>query len=631
MLHFIITFVVFAGITAGVCTAFYGWGRLFCRAVRRPVNNQILTVVIGLGVVIFLGGILNLTRLAYDWVLDGLLIAGVILAFKFGKSGPKLPNNKDEWFYTALTGLLIIIIMGFTVKTQLKPGVFNAWDDLEKYFSHPVRMLQTGTLFGSPLGAPGGETLGGQAVLHAIVLNHFPIVYLNSVDAVFGLLLCLVLSVSIMPKRMIFAPIALLSILVIFFINPQYVNISTLYIGSAFVMASFLLIWHICEEGTDNLPSPVMLGLIYAALIAAKPIFAILPPLSVGFFVVTGRLYGLDFKRLVRWAVIAAVMTLLFVSPWILLHLPHYVRMSFEQSPQQAGMGQMEKLNLFSRAPLLYGASFAHYTFVSLAAGLAAIGFVLSKRKIKSGSERTVLAGLAAAGIVVIAVYLLLLYLGPVLSGYRTSVRFTIPFLIAIVPVILSAIYLLAYKEQPGKFRLSFIAIPVFVGICILISFSDTLRKRITQANKTGSILAFSQMASDPGYIKYNQEVISGDTQSRITAAQNHIPAGQAFVVWIYAPFYLDYKRNVIYDAEPAGLANPWAYMPDVDYFMVEYRGGAVRSINEFKKTAAYPLKRERQMAQSCLEFIQSLEQIREDADEIYNDGKIAVFKKRPD
>ena len=154
MLHFIITFIIFAAVAAGACIALYGWGLLFCRIAKYPAENRVLTIVIGLAGVIFLGGVLNLLRLAYGWAFDIWLIIGIVLAVKYGKFRHLLPGTKGEWFYTAVLSLVVIIIMAFTVKTQLRPRAFNAWDDLEKYFSHPVRMLQTGTLFGRHVAAP---------------------------------------------------------------------------------------------------------------------------------------------------------------------------------------------------------------------------------------------------------------------------------------------------------------------------------------------------------------------------------------------------------------------------------------------------------------------------------------------
>jgi hypothetical protein len=531
-----------------------------------------------------------------------------------------------------VSGLLIAVIMYFTVQTQLPPKVFNWHDDFEKYFAHPVRMLQTGTLFGSPLSALGSETFGGQAVLHGIVLNHFPIPYINGVDAVFGLLLCLLIPISMFPMRTAFLPISLISMLVVFFINPQYVNVSALYIGSAFMMTSILLLCDSDEhenKKTENLPPPVLLGLIYAGLIAVKTTFIVFPLLHMSFFIVTLVVSDAAIRYLVRWSAFTVILTFLFLLPWILLHLPHYVLFSLAKTAHSTITASNEHLNLLSSKPLFYGASFAHYTFIGIAPAICVLGLILWKRKEYTYSKATVPAGLAASGATIFIAYLLIIIVGgPILRGYEITLRFTIPLLIAGAPIILSLVYFWALRDKSSGFKLSFSTMPLLFGVLILISFSQSLTARIHQAYESGSILAISRLAANPYYIKYNEEVIYGDTKLRVTAAQKQIPPGQAAVIRVSTPFYLDYKRNIIFDAEPAGIASPWAYIPDVDYFLVEYSGLAIRSFHESLKTTQYSGRHKQYIAERYIAFLQSLQAIKQNADELYNDGKIVVFKK---
>jgi len=626
-------FIVFTGIIIGVCISLYGWGLLLHRLAKHPSGNWAVTITAGLGAIIFLGGVFNLLRFAYGWTFDILLLIGVTLAVKYHKFKPNpLRKSKSEWFYLALLGLFIAAIMYFTVQTQLRPKVFNWHDDFEKYFAHPVRMLQTGTLFGSPLSALGSETLGGQAVLHGIVLNHFPIPYINSVDAVFGLLLCLLLSVSMFPPRIASLPMSLVSMLVVFFIYPQYVNISALYIGSAFTMASILLTASVQYENgeAENLPSPVLLGLIYAALVAVKSIFIVFPLLHMSFFVIALAVSGIEIRRLVRWSAITVSSAILFLLPWILLHLPHYVLSSFAKTPPGTIGPSDEHLNLLSSEPLSYGASFAHYTFLVTATAICVFGIVLRRwHKPVNYSRHIALAGLAASGACIVAAYLLIIALGPTINGYEHSLRYAIPFLIAGAPIILSLVYLWALRDNSLDLKLLFSTTALLFGVIILVSFSKSLKNRMHQAYESGSaILAFSDLSTNYKYIKYNEEVIHGNTKSRIIAAQKQIPPGQAVVIWVSTPFYLDYKRNVIFDVEPAGIANSWAYMPEADYLLIEHSGSAVRPLELYLENTIAPGRHDQYISQRCIAFLQSLETIRQNSDELYNDGKIVVFKK---
>jgi hypothetical protein len=623
------TFIYFTIAVSVACLSLYGWGLLFNRLAKCPVRNWVVTIIIGLGVVIFLGGVLNLLRLAYGWAFDILLVIGIVLAGWFIRFKLKLPHKQSEWLCAAVPGLLIAAIMVFTVKTQLPPRAFNWHDDFEKYFAHPVRMLETGTLFGSPLNALGSETLGGQAVLHGFILNHFQIQYINGADAVFGLLLCLLLPISIFGLQPRYLPMFVLSPLVVFFINPQYVNVSALYLGSAFIMTSILLFCghddSVNNKKVENLPSPILTGIIFAALIALKSNFVVFPPFLVILFVTVLAISGLPPRRLIRWGLVTAGMTLLFLLPWLFLYLPYYIHSSFAPPPQVKDIviPHDTPLNLLSSEPLFYGSTSLHYTFLCIAIAIATAGTVLYK------TNKRILntAGLVAASGAIIAVYLLFTLTCSLISGFWTSIRYSIPFLIAGVPLILSLVYLRSVINNHTGASPLFTEIAPILGIIIISSFYHSFTNRIRQAYYSGSVLAFSVMATDKNFIEYSKEVLYGDTKQRIISAQEQVPTGQAIVASISTPFYLDYKRNIIYDAERSGIATPWATIPDVNYFLLQYKGPAVRSIRKYFRPI--PGKRERYISEKCIAFLRFFQDLRKTADVIYSDGTMLVARKR--
>ena len=623
------TFIVFTIIVILACISLYGWGLLCQRLAKYPVRNWVVTIIIGLGVIIFSGGVLNLLRFAYGWAFDVLLVIGIILAGLFTRFKNKLPRNGNEWFCAAVPGLLIASILFFTVKTQLPPRAFNWHDDFEKYFAHPVRMLETGTFFGSPLNALGSETLGGQAVLHGIILNHFPIQYINGADAVFGLLLCLLLPISIFGLRPRYLAMLVISPLVVFFINPQYVNVSALYLGSAFMMASIILF-----SGTDdyknnqkaeNLPSPILTGIIFASLIALKSNFVVFPPLLVILFVTVLAISGLPLRRLIRWGLVTAGMTVLFLLPWLFLYLPYYIHSSFAPPPQVKNIviPQDTPLNLLSSEQLFYGSTSLHYTFLCIAIAIATAGIVLYK------TNKHILntAGLVATGGAIIAAYLLFTLANPLISGFWTSIRYSIPFLIAGTPMILSFVYLRSVTNNHTGASPLFTEIAPVLGIIIIISFYHSFTNRIRQAYHSGSILAFSVIAAEKNFIEYNKEVLYGDTNKLVMSAQRQVPAGQAIVASISTPFHLDYKRNIIYDAERSGIATPWASVPDVNYFLIQYKGPAFHTLREYLHPP--PGKRERYISEKCIAMMRFFRDLQNTTDVIYNDGTIIVTRKR--
>jgi hypothetical protein len=198
---------------------------------------------------IFLGGILNLLGLAYPLVLDSIILFGFAYSamtllrlwhLKGFSNYRRLYLSKDyliRFLPSAIVVLLVFIAVTYTISS---PRAFNFHDDLEKYFSHPIRMLATGSLRGSPFNALSAEPFGGQAFLHGFAVAHWPIGYVNTVDAVFAFILCLMMVLSVALRTRLpfwFMPLV---VTVPIFITPQYLNVSAIYTASALMLLVFL-------------------------------------------------------------------------------------------------------------------------------------------------------------------------------------------------------------------------------------------------------------------------------------------------------------------------------------------------------------------------------------------------------
>ena len=172
---------------------------------------------------------------------------------------------------------------------------------------------------------------------------------------------------SVFSCRSAWSPVAwptsrslLLGVLVVYFINPQYVNVSALYLGSAFMMASILLLSQSYEkenEESDYLPSPILISLIYAALFTLKTNLPVFPAFQGVLFCIAMALSGVSVRRLARWSFSTVLLTLCFLSPWILLHLPHYLHRSPVPILNEIPASYKGELDLFSFSPLFYGGS----------------------------------------------------------------------------------------------------------------------------------------------------------------------------------------------------------------------------------------------------------------------------------
>jgi hypothetical protein len=641
------------GLIALFAFSFYGWGRGARRLFHMERGGWAATAVLGMAAVVFLGGVLNIARLAYPWALATVAAAGVLLA---------VPDLKGISFKfdsrSTIVVLLTALIVGFTVLTQLPPRSYNFHDDYEKYFAHVVRMIETGTVYGSPLSAIGSQVLGGQAFLQGFIVAFFPISYINGFDAVFGLFMSLMLASEFAGARPavvstpepIQAPpsksrkdrrhsrqspraaprpspswsgvlaMTMICMLSVIAINPQYVNTSALYSGSALVMALIAFVSDPRETlKSSTAPNSAAIGLLCAALIALKVSFAPFVALVLLFLAVA---LG------VRRAFGITLCTIAFLSPWLLLHSPHYLAALHGHlgSEGPSGVGTPSHLNFFSVDRLSYGSSILSYTLLSAAIGLSVLMALWAEEKQdgKGYSPARLLAAFCAAGI---AAYCILLATGPLKSGYEQSVRYYIPIAIGLAPAAfgLAARHLGASNGLGSPIARA--ALPIVVAVLPLLIFVPSLQNRIVRAWTTGSVLAFYWLADDPKYVEYNRQVLYGPTREKVAALLRMVPAGETVITWIGAPFYLDYARNRIIDAESAGLSNEWATVPAAHYLIWEYNGFAIESEAVLVRHTQLSGAMDRLNAARSLEFLHRMTEWAAKGTVLHDDGSFKVVR----
>lgn len=600
----------------------FGWGWGTRRLFAMGTGHAAVTAALGLSVAIFLGGILNVVRLATTPALILVVLAGLVLAV-FGLrrdwTALRAAISTQRWKLVAIA-VPAFAILAFTVATQLPPSAYNAADDYAKYFFHPLRMLGTGTLYGSPMSDLGSETLGGKAFLDGFVAAFFPLTYLNATDAVFGLFLCLMLAGSFARNMWI----AMLCVPSVFLIDPQYMNISALYLGAALVMAAIALSSDPAEM--DGGIKPAALGLVYAGIVALKTTFAL--------FVVTHFIFAVVAHTVSRGAGKSAGLTAgvagwgaLFLSPWIILHAPNYFA-ALAHAPNTLatyGYGPDEGLTLISTIRLTYGSTLVQYTLMMLVAFSAAVSLLWFSVRTNT-PQRLSLLMTAAAGFAAFVDYLIMFFVfGWQLSGHGESTRYFLPVAIGAVPAVLGlwSTHFVGTEKQIRKF--GFAAVLAVSALPIAI-FAPSLVPRIEEAVNEHFILAFP-FARSVDYRNLNTLVMSRETQALIHKMQDLVPAGRPLAVWINAPIYLDVRRNPIIDMDSAGLATPWAAFPDSGYIIWEYGGYAMPMARGGVADSGIVGLHERMIAGAELKFSRQLARFAQEGSVLYNDHRFAVIR----
>ncbi len=590
---------ILAAGTAGVvvaCWALFGWGRLARRLSGLPPGTWPLTIALGLGAVIFLGGILNLSRLAYPPVLDAILVLGLsIAAYEwYADRGTLLraawPVTRGEKLYLVCWSAIMLVLMGFTIATQLAPRLYNFFDDFQKYFAYPVRMLETGTLYGSPVNALGSETLGAQAFLHGFIVAHFPIYFINGVDGVFCFALCLLLAGCAALGRPRLGIAAFFGVLAVFFIHAQSVNVSALFSSAALYAAIVLFSLDPREQASEGKVawrSDIGAALLYAAAFALKPTGLLFLGLQFIFCVSATaageRSWRPSFARALRTGLWAA----LFLSPWLLLYMPHYLFAMTHSLPEPAIPIPSIRghIDLFSPVTMYYGGSYLAYTCIAAGLGLYAVAALYTGLRRVASAQRMPALILAGACAAAAANYFFIALVLPSYVDVDTTMRFTIPALIGVVPLTLGFGALIWDGPAGAKSARRGTVTSMAYGVVLIALFFPTAVERVKSEIERGSSMSFLPRFGDDKIAElrvFDDAVLHGPVAEEIQAFQSRIPPGEKIIAWTEMPFLLDYARNPIAEINDGGLATAWSVLPEARYLMWQYAGYGIRPPEEY-------------------------------------------------
>ena len=161
----------------------YGWGSIiFFKSLPNLIS---LKIVLGMALTLFLGGIFNYFNYAFYLTIDIIFILGLVLmTFAILKNFTnfkltELIKKFDRVYFVLLIPLVFLIIhIIFTID----PTVYNFGDDFQKYFTHPIKMLETGSFYGSSLSSIGRETFGGQAFFQSFFVSWLGLRSINIFD-----------------------------------------------------------------------------------------------------------------------------------------------------------------------------------------------------------------------------------------------------------------------------------------------------------------------------------------------------------------------------------------------------------------------------------------------------------------
>jgi hypothetical protein len=173
----------------------YGAALLYLFGLRRP--SVVLAASSGVGVVIFLGGCLNLVWAVTTSVLLLLVFLGVLAAIllriNFAESGSSAkggsPQSPSSRVATLLLVLLAVIFV-VRVAASVHAGQYQESDDYNFYLAAPAKMLQLHHYAADPFSERRVmSSIGGNYLLQTLVLTVLPLENLQMADRTLGLFL----------------------------------------------------------------------------------------------------------------------------------------------------------------------------------------------------------------------------------------------------------------------------------------------------------------------------------------------------------------------------------------------------------------------------------------------------------
>ena len=644
--------------------ACYGWGHVLVRwtATRDKYDFAFLSVV-GIAFLIFLGGILNLFRLAYPAALIILLLSGLAIFFIHFSANAKMWLTKwrsnsliDPEKLNSMPGYafpigILTIAVSFYAFTVLPAAVFNFHDDFYIYMPRPLRMLQTGTLAGNPYEILGTDSLGAHAFLQGFVLLGFPLEYLQGLEAVFSFALAGLLLISIGKKLNLHWSYTAFVLLGFIVINPQSVNISPIYLGSAFILgiiiASCQLLEQMDKSESDAIPliTVGILGLLLASLIALKNTFVSYALAYSAIFFIGLLLISKDKLKTFKIGTLVMLSTFLALLPWLALHAANFAsaaHIALHASSATSSVNTFTSIGgnisgLFSLANSRYGGSLLSYGVIVLmltAVGSYSFFNTFDKRAaaIQRGYFLVATASCAAGTIIYF-------FHGSILPA-ETAVRYSCPVLIATLPFAWLVASLAASNSlhpaklpNPSSMR---IGIVFLMPLLIVILFWNNFVERIERAYYQH--MTFASNLSNK-YLEHTRRSLSLDAKQEIRAIQYKTEPAQKILVWISLPMHLDFSRNEIYSIMNLSLLNPWLDMPlnsdrndmvqflkgqGIRYIMWEKGGGGLESM--YRRWLFDPNVSRRNMAERGLYLREMLASIMNGGRFLYNADGIVLF-----
>ncbi|HET9086446.1 MAG TPA: hypothetical protein VFN53_02875 [Acidobacteriaceae bacterium] len=174
--------------------SFIGWGKLLSKVLRVRGLPSSVACSLGIAVILFTGGWLNLFHAVYPSILIALALTGVLLYFLMRKESSDAYNWLNFWNVASrssralivLTFLLLVLRVAATVRL----ATYHNYDDGTAYLAFPQKMLNAHQFAADPFSDRRViSSLGGSYLLQAFVVAATSLANVGMADRSLGLII----------------------------------------------------------------------------------------------------------------------------------------------------------------------------------------------------------------------------------------------------------------------------------------------------------------------------------------------------------------------------------------------------------------------------------------------------------
>ena len=566
---------------AAFALSLYGWGWMVARSCYgREAIYPAYRMALGITAVAFFGGVLNALGVATPGALDAILYGGMVLALasfalslRRGVGFPDLATSlrsaltdssrRADLLSDAIVLVLVAGLVVFLATVQMPAAAFNFHDDFQTYAVRPVRMLAVGTLGGNFFDSSGFDSLGGQTFLQAFFLRWLSVADLNGFDAVLCLALGLLLVREFGRHRGVSTVMVLLSVILFVAVDPQYVNVSSIYSGGLMILGLLFaaIRWAeiMAESGIgrwDIIRAVVPIALFATTLGTLKATYAVFLAAFLVLFLVGSLAVSADRRRVALAALAATLCAIVLAAPWLITYADQYAAILGSAGGDPGGgvspaLAFTEVLSQLLRPrELFWGGNTLNYTLLAatLVICFPVAAYQLYKTERVEGRLHAVIFFAASAA--ALASYLA----GPFATDTNSAIRYAIPVFVGTVPVVL-IYFATCVRAASGSTSANHASIAparrattiglVVLQVAVIGAFAGPVVERADRAARHRTLLSFPAALGE-AYKAYNTYALGEESRSWMRRAQELTDPDTTILASVSLPMHLDFKRNEV-------------------------------------------------------------------------------------